>query len=379
MTGEAVWSVEFFLAAACCHPHPDRAYLSALAARVGDWPRFLRIVRRHRISALVWRALSTEAAMDADVLDALRRFSRRAGEASFRLAAETIRIVRLFEANNIPVVVLKGAPLACQLYGDLAVRHSRDVDLLVDSCHLDMALALLAENSYRPVPGHVDFCHVELVHDVTGISLELHWHLTENRWQLPVLPSPQAWEKMDIGGGGSVPVLPDDFSLLYLFVHGARHCWFRLKWLADIAFLVEQLPPERMAGVILAAESHGLWRPVTQGLVLAHRLMKVPLPPAVAGMEGDRGVRILLRMAEEALAEEASEGQAHGFRTNLTRANLSHYLLGRGWCYVLAELRDDLFRPVYTDRGKRPWYWRLPCAVTRSVLYAIRCARSRSR
>lgn len=354
-------SPPFRLAAACCAAVPDVSRLAALASEIDDWPLFLRIVGRHRIAGLACRALGGTAAplLPAHVAAQLRGLARPLALDGLRMAAETIRLIGVLEPRGIPVAVLKGAPLAMRLHGDPGIRHAGDIDLLVPPEALDGALHVLMAEGYAGVGNSSDPIHQELFHPQRRCSVELHWALAENRYQLGALPSPSDWDEMRLAGGQRVKVLPGDFGLLYLFIHGARHCWFRLKWVADMAFLMAREPEERLAGFVAYATAAGAFRPVAQGMILAHQLTGVPLPPPIqAAWRDDVVVRILVRMALAALVEGNAEGAAYSPRF-YTRASLSHYLLGRGWRYLLTEFRDDLCRPRGEVEGAAFWPLRL--------------------
>ena len=47
------------------------------------------------------------------------------------MAAEAVRLQRLFDDAGLPVLFLKGASLAVLAYGNLGLRSGKDIDLLV--------------------------------------------------------------------------------------------------------------------------------------------------------------------------------------------------------------------------------------------------------
>ena len=47
------------------------------------------------------------------------------------MAAETVRLQRLFDEAGLPLLILKGASLAMLAYGNLGMRSAKDIDLLI--------------------------------------------------------------------------------------------------------------------------------------------------------------------------------------------------------------------------------------------------------
>ena len=61
-------------------------------------------------------------------------------------------LYKLFQENQIPFIPLKGSVLASQVYGNLALRHAGDIDLLVAPQHVELADQLLRTNYRRLIP-----------------------------------------------------------------------------------------------------------------------------------------------------------------------------------------------------------------------------------
>ena len=97
-------------------------------------------------------------------------------------------------------------------------------------------------------------------------------------------------------GTRQVSSLPWDVYLVYLCVHGSKHVWRRLSWVADVARLLETRDPE----VALAAEDLARQfqseRMLLLGVALADALFGAQAPPSLLRRaRGDRAVRALVR------------------------------------------------------------------------------------
>lgn len=277
--------------------HADR--VAALCRAGVDWPAFLDLVDRHRLQALAYLNVNRHGRtwVPPPVLADLADGAARERTLSLRLGAECLRLVRRFNAAELPVIPLKGALLSWQLYGDPALRQAKDVDLLVREADLRPALALLAGEGYHPAQADCqplppeereafaagsDHCHICLWHQGRDILVELHWRLCD--WTRTEAPAIWAAHRQETWLGVPVAVLADATLLAYLCEHGAGHAWFRCKWLGDVAMLMAGEPAPDAAARVAAARNLGLGRPLAQAVLLVHWLYDVPLAPALADL-----------------------------------------------------------------------------------------------
>ena len=214
-----------------------------------------------------------------------------------------MRLYKLFQKNGIPVIPLKGSILALQVYGNLALRHAGDIDLLVDPGQVDAADRLLQTSYRRIVPGfrltqaqHQRYLrllhHFEYKHDQGHLQVELHWRALHD--QLPhLIKVNQLYSRGSTVAvaGSSLPAMSLPGNHLYLCGHGAGHFWFRLFWLADLAEIIRQHPETDWQQVTALAREAGLVRPLALGVLMAHELLAAPLPELIRNYaEQDRTV-----------------------------------------------------------------------------------------
>jgi hypothetical protein len=259
------------------------------------WPDFLRCVDRHRVAPLVYHNLKRYGGngVPAAAMSALRaRFERNAHQ-SLVNATELVRLSKLFQENSLAFLPLKGSVLALQVYGNLAMRHAGDIDLLIDPSQEELADRLLQISYRRVTPGfrltpaqrrrflrlmH----HSEYMHDRGNLRLELHWRSINNQppgvMDLTWLHSRASTVAV---AGSSLPAMSIPDNILYLCAHGAFHFWFRLFWLVDLAEIMRWNPEIDWPQLMTLASEAGLMRPLAQGVVLAHELLDVPLPEII--------------------------------------------------------------------------------------------------
>jgi hypothetical protein len=77
-------------------------------------------------------------------------------------------------------------------------------------------------------------------------------------------------------------VLPPEETLLLLCVHGAKHLWCKLGWIADVAGLLASPEPPDLTRTFELAGRCGATRLLCMGLLLAERLAGASLPKEVS-------------------------------------------------------------------------------------------------
>ena len=271
--------------------------LSALTRQEGiDWSRFLDLIERHRVHSLVYNNINQYAAehIPASVRLTLKNRSNKKTRQMLNLTAELVRLSKLFAEHDIFLLSFKGIALSQQLFGNLALRYSKDLDLLIKPEDLDQAEQLLLSNGYkRQLP---DFAltprqkkallktaqHVSYYHPSRQVLVELHWRLHANPHLLPSAYRKQMManrQQLSIAGT-QITSLSDEDTFLYLCLHGANHGWYRLKWLCDVAQFLHREPAINWQAWVENVLALVLYRPVAQALLLAHHLFDAPLPPA---------------------------------------------------------------------------------------------------
>ena len=148
---------------------------------------------RHQVVGLVHDGLTrARPAVPPAIARAIGAQAAALVRQNLALAAEGVRLQHLFAEANVPVVFIKGAPLAMLAYGNLGLRQSKDLDLLVPAESVPAATALVERAGYRRfdppagisnaqlrllVPMRRDFGYL---HEASQVAIELHWRLFGN-------------------------------------------------------------------------------------------------------------------------------------------------------------------------------------------------------
>src|SRR5215472_4676523 len=101
---------EFRLAAACAMWPPSDRRIEAIRAAASeplDWPRLLRVALRHRVVGLVHDGLTrAQPGVPPKIAHEIGAQSAQLVSESLGMAAEALRLQRLFDEADLPVLFL---------------------------------------------------------------------------------------------------------------------------------------------------------------------------------------------------------------------------------------------------------------------------------
>ena len=350
-----------------------------------DWDLFVRVAHRHRISGLAFQALASASIVSPEIPRmALKTAAERQAHKSLIYAGETIRVTRILREAGIPAACLKGTPLSVLAFGDIGLRHCRDIDLLIASDHALKADEILTSLGYQlemPIGPHSlkqkrhwiqHRKHFEYKNG-NGIPLELHWQLFDNRRLLPAEFASRSWVDVPIFGASSLQalVLPD--LLLYLCVHGANHMWFRLKWLADMQALLQQNGDDTVKRLQADAIAHDCERPVAQTLIL----LQILFGANYSVRPVDAGTSTLVHDALNAMTSGDGAAELETVPFGTSRIAMARYRLKRDWKFWLYEANSLLTDERDRNNIRLPHSMRFLLPLLRLPLWIGRRIRSR--
>ncbi len=338
-----------------------------------DWPKVVQVSNRQRVEGLVADGLrSVGDAVPAPIKSALDASAAENARLSLFQAAESLRLQRLFEAAGIGLTFIKGTALALLAYGNIGIKHSWDIDIVVEDANVLAAAALLRTVGYvREIPDEglddgrflewSTFAHECLwKHPSRGLCVELHWRLTQNSSHLAHVFASRRVAVLD---GQFISTLGDEDLFAYLCLHGARHGWSRLKWLADLAAWLVQMPPQDVERLHRVAQSAGVGRASAQALLLCERLLEFPLAPGLADeLRSDRSTRWLVAIALHSMAGDDRMRQIEERLASEAMIQFSHFLLAPNPGAWVKELQSKSigWNEFSRVRLPRPLYFLYP-------------------
>src|ERR1700732_280560 len=257
----------------CAQTHVDSVtakQIVTLAAIEPDWDAILKAASEHSLTPIFCRNIE-EYGGEALPCSLRRRFSEEFLRNSCRnlaLTAELFRVLDALESRGVCATPYKGPVLAAQAYGDAAMRQFSDLDIIVPQRQIAAPHDALLARGFRPVisgvepqaggrqvPGQYAY------QNHTQTMVELHTELTLRYFprRLDLAELCERREFVKVAGRPVLTFSPED-TLLLLCVHGSKHFWERLGWIADIAALTRASRPVDWAIVMERAGKWGIRR-----------------------------------------------------------------------------------------------------------------------
>lgn len=353
-------SPELKLAVDCCRQNfaGNLGSLASMPAKL-VWPRFLELVRFHRIQGLAWGALGDGRLAPAAILDELSADAQAIAANNLRAAVESRAIVDDFETAGVRLLFVKGLTAAALAYRQPLLKMSWDVDLLVAPDAVLAAAKRLARRGYRQVlpqpPGRLDRWHRRRKESVwaraDGLHIELHGRLADNPRLIPSITVDSPAASVEVAPGLSLPTLARDELFAYLCVHGASSAWFRLKWISDLAGLIHGQPGEVIERLYERSQALGAERAAGQALLLADRLFgSLDGTGLRALLAGDGSTRRLAHAGYRQLTGPPREPTSA--RLGTLRIHLTQFGLKPGLGFKLSEFLRQA-HDALTSRGAR--------------------------
>jgi hypothetical protein len=256
-----------------------------------DWDAVLLLADHHGTSSLLFQNLKPLAnIVPSAVFTSLRQRYERNIHKSLFLTRELIRILERLDSLRVEVIPYKGVVLAETYYGDMAMRQSGDIDLLVreqDVARIKSAVRELAYTPRLPIPENAEAAYIASGYECTFDSpagknlLELQWAL-QPRFYAVDFDMDGLFERAvnaTVSGRRMKTPSPEDL-LLVLSIHAAKHVWGRLIWLCDIAQILKR-QDLNWDWVQVQAHHLGIERIVHITLLLGNRFLATPIPAPI--------------------------------------------------------------------------------------------------
>lgn len=212
-----------------------------------DWKKFDAFVSKNRIEPLVAegiKKLPSDVIKGNQVLEKLLSEQNKYILFSMRQMQILTLVIKNLSEAGIRALSLKGPILAMELYGNPALRYSRDLDILVAEKDIKKACECLEQLGYEeeitvrnktPLRRHKLEKKGEEMHRVYhkgDICIEIHWRLSfriEETFEHLWINS-----RTKILLGQEIHYLGEYDNVSYLICHAAGHGYQRLRWLLDI-------------------------------------------------------------------------------------------------------------------------------------------------
>lgn len=295
-TLDTEWSL---LLAACSVGSPDEKAdtLRPLLRRPIRWKHLFDLADQHGVLPLLHQALSAHVdAVPADAMNALHQAFQTNLHKSLLLSRELIRILDRLSTADIEVIPYKGPALAEAAYGDIALRQSGDIDLLIRPQDLPRVRERVAQLGYTP---HLHFSETEeRAYLKSGYEYAFDGAAGPNLLEVQWAIQPRFYAvDFDVAGlfhrartatvaGQPMKTLAHEDLFVVLSLHAAKHVWGKLVWLCDIARIMKTatLDWDRIASL---AQDLGVVRILRVTVLMANALLGMATPAAALHLPDD--------------------------------------------------------------------------------------------
>lgn len=327
-----------------------------------DWGSFPALSGKHEVSTLVYKNLTKLNNVPADIIGKFRNSYYDVLSKNIINISEHDMIIEALKGRGIDVISLKGPMASEEIFGDIGLYPSGDIDILVRVHEIDRVKDFLESDGYRLLDtgfvDHRDFFIRELYH----VSFSNERYVIEPHWNLFfryfTAPPDFWWEESTVNscGGKSYRFLSPEKNILYNSFRLFSKGFSRLRFLVMVAELIrhycQEIEWERM---FYYARRYKFEKTLRTVLKMTAVLLGAPVPAPYAKIKGIR-TRLLYKLASKMVL---SGTDPHPFHK-----------------VMFAFLRDDLagslkilLRRLFPSMGEIVSRYRLPDRSAKAVFH----------
>jgi len=252
---------------------------------ISDWTTFIEDAFEHGVLALLALVPKgcTPGFFPQDIEDALNQFVISQRLDNQRRCDDLLILLDALYQEKIPVISFKGPWLSHVAYGDMGLRSFWDLDILIQREHRDVASAILLSQGFvccttglnrRQLDSFWDFCGQDVFQrESDHVVVELHWALTASTLAFDFDYKGLFQRKLsEEWGSKRISHLAPEDELLYLCLHGSKEAWYKIKWLADLAFFIQAHPHLNWPIIWQRAKENGTLRVTALALYILQQL-----------------------------------------------------------------------------------------------------------
>jgi hypothetical protein len=327
-----------------------------------DWDSLFALSGKHGVFNLVYKNLEKLKNVPADLIGKLRHAYHNTVRRNILNISEHDRIIEGLERRGIDAISLKGPMASEEIFGDIGLYPSGDIDILVRVQDIDRMKDFLESDGYRLEDKGFDYYRDFFIRELYHVSLSKGRYVIEPHWNLffRYFTSPPNfwWEEsmMVAAAGKSYRFLSPEKNILYNSFRLFSKAFSHLRFLVMVAELIghygEKIDWEKM---FLYARRYKFEKTLRTVLMMSVSLLGAPVPGGYAEIRGIR-TKLLYRLA---LRMVLSGTDPHPVRK-----------------VMLVFLRDDLsgslkilFRRLFPSMGEIVSRYRLSDRSAKAVFF----------
>ncbi len=313
----------------CLNPNPIDAVETGISQTTpAVWEALLTLANKQHIAPLLYHRIKQhglDSLLPADIKKQFAQTLIGNTVRNLKLFQELAEILKALQANNIPVLVLKGTHLANSVYPSLGLRTMSDCDIVVHEEDIPAAAELIMALGYQPekplqLELHKSFQHhlPLFIKHSASTSVELHWTIT-NPGQRYTITIEDWWARAQpfhLAGIEAKALCPEDL-LLHLCLHATyQHRFLQgIRPLCDITETVMRYGADLdWTAICERSQAWGWTKGVYLALYLSQALVGAAIPASV--LETLKPSELSLDLVETAKAQIFSAYEELGATTS---------------------------------------------------------------
>jgi hypothetical protein len=362
-------------AATTQHNPSQQQRIQGLMSQNVDIDRLIDTAFQEGLTGFLYKSLMSSGVLDTlgeEQKERLQSFYYNTVVFNVKLLHDLGEVLELLDQENIQVVLLQGIALLPQIYDDVGLRPTTDIDLWVEEKDFSALVRILLSQGYQrdklyPTTFRKGSTILDLrTHILWADRIKAREFLLSKNQETIY----NATKTIEVDGH-EVRCLNEYDQVLYLMLHALKHNVERLLWLADIKLLIEDWKHADWQPLIDRARELGQEKPIYYILFLLTHLFAFQ-PPVEARqlLQGDR-----LNLLEKKVLRRRITGNSLP-----VWAPLILFTSGKPWSTRLAFMFETLFPKAEVMRQIFPTHpegkvWQLYC---KRVLQCFRMIKKKS-
>jgi len=270
-----------------------RAHTSQLEELVQtdlDWDYLLSTANDHGLVPLLHKHLNHRVRQLVPVATQtrLKNHAVENSQAVLRLTGRLLEIQKVFAENAVSMASFKGPLLSQLAYGEIGLRQSGDIDILIARDQVETARRLLESLGYEmsrtltsaQFSSHARFhCEMTFTRDEQLTIIDLHWGLAPMSFVFSLEPE-EVMSRLTNASlvGTQIETFATEDLVLYLSMHGAKHLWQSLEWIASLGEVLRAQPELNWTTLLERSSRARAVRMLALGLRLVESHVELKFP-----------------------------------------------------------------------------------------------------
>jgi hypothetical protein len=348
-------------AATTQHNPSQQQRIQGLMSQNVDIDRLIDTAFQEGLTGFLYKSLMSSGVLDTlgeEQKERLQSFYYNTVVFNVKLLHDLGEVLELLDQENIQVVLLQGIALLPQIYDDVGLRPTTDIDLWVEEKDFSALVRILLSQGYQrdklyPTTFRKGSTILDLrTHILWADRIKAREFLLSKNQETIY----NATKTIEVDGH-EVRCLNEYDQVLYLMLHALKHNVERLLWLADIKLLIEDWKHADWQPLIDRARELGQEKPIYYILFLLTHLFAFQ-PPVEARqiLQGEH-----LNLLEKKVLQQRIAGNSLP-----VWAPLILFTSGKPWSTRLAFMFETLFPKAEVMRQIFPTHpegkvWQLYC------------------